>query len=904
MATFKKKKKRREDFVAPPWTSSRPKPNVDDILWDPEDVEEIARYIDWHGRHPHCNSPRVLTNNIEFNPDSKFVRDDDNPNLFYNKNTLKQVPFDKSFLPDPLGGNGKFNEASEVCAKAEYLKKVDVNFETDDPWYIMSVQDNLEISHIDGFHTSAQFKRPSRRTWKGINIEPQDPLVLLGECGYVPYDDYQGGSPTLKTKQRNQLDELAISNKGAWKKEKIKKSPWVQEHVYAIHTKDGTGLTEFKKVKLKSDIQQAWAIYEDEMGERKKTIADLGKQPSFADKMKGGFLSFLTNLNFSWATKLTSNLKSLLLQRHPIIAPAVDLVNHENSSGNDQIPINGNISNNNNAEELETRHIGNELEDIDEASDSQEMNEELDKEMEGDDSSWHSGVSSLTASVVRHFPTDKFVSSPLNSRDITNTSAFDFDANQSIVTPWQHLLEVSQQEQRVMDNEDLLVQAVDLHSVARSRRSVTAVEDQQSLMSSNIHSKSTTMLASPTMSQIGGRSKSIASMPSSSHLQGKGKSSKASLRSAFPSVGSTAISTAGSKQVSFDATATLGSSSVVAGSSVTSSVEVDHASQLSVLDPYEVMVKKLGGDAALEAMAEDLLQYTSKVRKSSNKQTGFIDLSLNLSDCCERGNVMKVGALLAAGSNPNCLVNDVPLFLHLMERVMKMDTQLNSLNIGDEEIEDRKRFQQVLKLLVKFGADINVTSDKHGMAAIHIAAIGGNAKVVSWLVSIGAKIDLLSNFERMSAFQYAGKFGHVNVLMVLIEAGCDVNEVDTQEHWTVLHYAAQFGQTKTAMFLLRVGAKKNIKDKVGRTAGALASENGYHATSQAIFTYNPPRPAKKPLLDYWQTGGKPPPEEVDLTKTMSKTLSTTMGSIEDALDAGVSMFTNFLRGRKMNKIDF
>ena len=59
--TTKKKKisGKFDEFKAKEWLSDLPKPNVPDELWGKRGAEDIAFYIDWHKRHPHCNSPRV-----------------------------------------------------------------------------------------------------------------------------------------------------------------------------------------------------------------------------------------------------------------------------------------------------------------------------------------------------------------------------------------------------------------------------------------------------------------------------------------------------------------------------------------------------------------------------------------------------------------------------------------------------------------------------------------------------------------------------------------------------------------------------------------------------------------------------------------------------------------------------
>ena len=48
-----------DEFNAKEWVSHLPKPDIEETLWGKRGAEDLAFYIDWHKRHPHCNSPRV-----------------------------------------------------------------------------------------------------------------------------------------------------------------------------------------------------------------------------------------------------------------------------------------------------------------------------------------------------------------------------------------------------------------------------------------------------------------------------------------------------------------------------------------------------------------------------------------------------------------------------------------------------------------------------------------------------------------------------------------------------------------------------------------------------------------------------------------------------------------------------
>lgn len=47
------------EFKEKEWLSDHPKPHIEDAIWGRNGAEDLAFYIDWHKRHPHCNSPRI-----------------------------------------------------------------------------------------------------------------------------------------------------------------------------------------------------------------------------------------------------------------------------------------------------------------------------------------------------------------------------------------------------------------------------------------------------------------------------------------------------------------------------------------------------------------------------------------------------------------------------------------------------------------------------------------------------------------------------------------------------------------------------------------------------------------------------------------------------------------------------
>ena len=262
-----------------------------------------------------------------------------------------------------------------------------------------------------------------------------------------------------------------------------------------------------------------------------------------------------------------------------------------------------------------------------------------------------------------------------------------------------------------------------------------------------------------------------------------------------------------------------------------------------LLDKYDLMKKKLGGDEVLEKQAEEWLAFAALVRKKSKRETNMFDSSMDLPDAIEKNNLAKVVFLLAVGQNdPNMRANnDEPVLINLVLKILAQDTITGSLEDDRNETPDRVKMFRVLQALVKFGVDLNTTEAKNGIPPLHLCVNVGNAKMIKYLLDNGADANQLSDppagdVDGATPMMHAAKFGYIYILADLIRRGSALSAEDISGR-NVLHYAAQFGQTRAAMFLLRTGHDKRLKDKNGMTAGALAEELGFLVTGQAIMTY-------------------------------------------------------------------
>ncbi|KAJ5419448.1 uncharacterized protein N7487_002998 [Penicillium crustosum] len=133
----------------------------------------------------------------------------------------------------------------------------------------------------------------------------------------------------------------------------------------------------------------------------------------------------------------------------------------------------------------------------------------------------------------------------------------------------------------------------------------------------------------------------------------------------------------------------------------------------------------------------------------------------------------------------------------------------------------RKRKRKIARLLLSYGADVNV-QDYLGKTSLHYAAEIGDLNSIAMLLNWDG-IELNStDFLGRTALQIATEQGYYKIFVLLIKAGADINAVDTYQS-TVLHQASMKGNISMVKLLLRIPQVNiNAQDIYGSTALCLA----------------------------------------------------------------------------------
>jgi len=108
-----------------------------------------------------------------------------------------------------------------------------------------------------------------------------------------------------------------------------------------------------------------------------------------------------------------------------------------------------------------------------------------------------------------------------------------------------------------------------------------------------------------------------------------------------------------------------------------------------------------------------------------------------------------------------------------------------------------------MKILIAAGTDLN--KQYCGWTALRLASNIGDKEVVKFLVKNGADINMKCNLDN-TALMGASIIGNKEIVELFIEHRVDVNAKDNRG-WTALTYALTYGRKDIAELLRQHGAK-------------------------------------------------------------------------------------------------
>lgn len=133
---------------------------------------------------------------------------------------------------------------------------------------------------------------------------------------------------------------------------------------------------------------------------------------------------------------------------------------------------------------------------------------------------------------------------------------------------------------------------------------------------------------------------------------------------------------------------------------------------------------------------------------------------------------------------------------------------------------------EIALFLVSKGADPN-PKEMNSWGPIHAAVMEKDFETVQALVKNGARInerDLDGGIRGMTPLLCTGFNCCVDIAQFLIQHGAEIDAADYEDRWTTLHRASIAGCVDLVSLLLKKGAKKELRDRLGKTALGKAIE--------------------------------------------------------------------------------
>jgi ankyrin repeat protein len=133
---------------------------------------------------------------------------------------------------------------------------------------------------------------------------------------------------------------------------------------------------------------------------------------------------------------------------------------------------------------------------------------------------------------------------------------------------------------------------------------------------------------------------------------------------------------------------------------------------------------------------------------------------------------------------------------------------------------------EIIELLVKAGADVNLKDGRYGSTALIFATYHDCEEIVKLLIKAKSDTNIV-NEDGNSALIMASKYKFTNIVKILINAGANVNAKDAQNGNTALIYASDNSFEENVKLLIKEKSDINLVNKDGNSALMVASTNGF-----------------------------------------------------------------------------
>jgi len=145
------------------------------------------------------------------------------------------------------------------------------------------------------------------------------------------------------------------------------------------------------------------------------------------------------------------------------------------------------------------------------------------------------------------------------------------------------------------------------------------------------------------------------------------------------------------------------------------------------------------------------------------------------------------------------------------------------------------RFNDVARTLIHYTRDLNLRN-KQGWSALHWAASMGNNDLLKIILDFGGDVNSMSEDFSFTPLMIAASTGADTTASILIARGASVDQRTVNGN-TALIFAASGGQMSSVALLLEHGADKHKNSNGGLTAEDNARENNHDDVANFIRNY-------------------------------------------------------------------
>ena len=147
----------------------------------------------------------------------------------------------------------------------------------------------------------------------------------------------------------------------------------------------------------------------------------------------------------------------------------------------------------------------------------------------------------------------------------------------------------------------------------------------------------------------------------------------------------------------------------------------------------------------------------------------------------------------------------------------------------------QKGHVDIVKVLLKAGANVNQANTTDGTSPLFIASQHGHVAIVKVLIKAGGNVNQARTMDGGSPLYIASEKGNIDLVKVLIEAGVDVNHAANNEY-TALGRSCQFGHLEIVRLLLQQQPNIDVNKGARRWSPLALANYGNHTDVIQLLT--------------------------------------------------------------------